>query len=54
MELGLSVIAPCLNEEENVGPLAERALATFDRMSGPCELVWREAVTCRKPGRRSA
>jgi glycosyltransferase involved in cell wall biosynthesis len=35
----LSVIAPCLNEEECVDLLAKRTLATFDSMGIPAELL---------------
>ena len=35
----LSVIAPCLNEEGNVGALVERTLATFDALAIRAELV---------------
>lgn len=35
----LSVIAPCLNEEECVDVLAKRTLATFDTMGIPAELL---------------
>ena len=39
MALELSVIAPCFNEEENIDPLVDRTLATFDRLAIPAELL---------------
>ena len=35
----LSVIAPCFNEQDNIGPLAARALAVFDAMDVQAELL---------------
>lgn len=35
----LSVIAPCLNEEANVDPLVDRALAMFDGLPVQAELI---------------
>jgi phenylacetate-CoA ligase len=35
----ISVIAPCLNEEDNVAVLVRRTMATFDTMRVPGELV---------------
>ncbi len=35
----LSVIAPCLNEQDNIDPLVERTLAVFNQMGIAAELV---------------
>ncbi|MFQ5590286.1 MAG: glycosyltransferase family 2 protein [Phycisphaerae bacterium] len=37
--VGLSVIAPCFNEEGNIGSLVRRTLAVFDAMGLKAELV---------------
>ena len=37
--MSLSVIAPCYNEQDNVGPLATRILAVFNRMKIAAELI---------------
>ena len=35
----LSVIAPCLNEQDNIGPLVTRTLATLAKLPVPAELI---------------
>ena len=35
----LTVIAPCFNEQDNIGLLVKRALATFDDMATSAEMV---------------
>lgn len=38
-ECVLSVIAPCFNEQDSIGPLVARALAVFDALDVPAELL---------------